>query len=312
MKLAVLETPSEASLDEVGYLSANPDVSRAGVPARAHFTAYGKSEGRKQFSSAYMKQLEVCRAQKFMMFRDVLDIDPRLLAPETFPIFAGTQHHAITDYAIESANPSFPHFNQLIEHNPDGLYMDIGCGFRDIVYSNCLYLEVYPSVTADLIVDPTCTYPIRSNSLDGIGCFAVLEHTRKPWLVVQEMQRMLKPGGQAFIDWPFLQPVHGYPSHFFNATREGLRSIFEDNGFDIGFIGTGDHETPDYTVYWVIRYLLERMPDSPAKAKLKSMTVEALACLEPRDPFWREIIATLPPAAVEEFACGNWLHATKR
>lgn len=133
----------------------------------------------------------------------------------------------------ESANPGFGPFDAEMKANPDKLYMDLGCGRREEKLDNCLYLEVYPSVSADFVVEPNCLYPIRSGSLDGIGCFAVLEHCRKPWQVVAEITRMLKPGGKAFIDWRFLQPVHGFPSHFFNTTREGLRSIFEDNGLAV-------------------------------------------------------------------------------
>jgi hypothetical protein len=27
---------------------------------------------------------------------------------------------------------------------------------------------------------------------------------------------------------PFLQPLHGYPHHYFNMTHMGVRSLFED------------------------------------------------------------------------------------
>ncbi|WP_374701334.1 class I SAM-dependent methyltransferase [Methylobacterium sp. B1] len=139
--------------------------------------------------------------------------------------------------------------------------MDLGCGRRAVTLDNVLYVEVYPSVSADLIVEPNCRYPIRDASLRGIGCFAVLEHTRKPWLVVQEMRRMLKPGGQVFIDWPFLQPVHGYPSHFFNATREGLTSIFEDEGFSVDLAFTGAHQTAAYSIQWLLGRFAHNLND---------------------------------------------------
>jgi hypothetical protein len=139
-----------------------------------------------------------------------------------------------------------------------------------------------------------------------------LEHTRKPWLVVQEIQRMLKRGGKAFIDWPFLQPVHGFPSHFFNATREGLRSLFEDNGFEIEIATTGPHETPAYTVNWILREMLARLPEGEAKNAFRTSTVGELSRIPPRSDFWLRIMSELPDPAIAEFACGNWLTAVKK
>ena len=226
---ARVEIVTEDNFDPEAYLLANPDVLDAGLDPRRHYEEYGRHEERRQLSSEGFS-----RRHKYARFRHLLAPPYDAQASETFPIVTSTAHFDLSSYAKESANPGFGPFDEVLAANPDKFYMDLGCGFRDKTFHNCLYLEVYNSRTADLIVEPNCLYPIRSGSLDGIGCFAVLEHTRKPWQVVGEMRRMLKPGGMVFIDWPFLQPVHGYPSHFFNATREGLRSVFEDNGFDVG------------------------------------------------------------------------------
>jgi SAM-dependent methyltransferase len=311
MPLTVLELPSSETLDEEAYLAANHDVRAAGMSARYHFEAYGAKEGRRQFSRQYLDKLAAYRADKFRRFEEVLDINATELSKGTFPITVGAGHFSLDQYAGESANAPFGPFEEVIIANPDKLYMDVGCGFRNEVHVNCLYLEVYPSRTADLIVEPSCFYPIKSNSLDGIGCFAVLEHTRKPWLVVEEMQRMLRPGGKVFIDWPFLQPIHGFPSHFFNATREGLRSLFEDNGFVIETITTGIHQSPAYTVNWILRDMLARLPEGAVKEAFTAATVGSLAQTSPHSEFWMGILGQLSEAAISEFACGNWMAATK-
>jgi SAM-dependent methyltransferase len=304
----LLETATWENLDEAAYLEANRDVRAAGITARQHFDEYGRREGRPQLTRGF----DVYRLEKFKRFRDILDLEAGCLAKGTFPIVVGENHFSIVDYVFESANPGFGPFDHELLTNPNGLYMDLGCGLRETVHTNCLYVEVYPSLAADLVIEPTCRYPIRSSSLDGIGCFAVLEHTRQPWLVVQEIHRMLKPGGKAYIDWPFLQPVHGFPSHFFNATRSGLCSLFQDNGFDVDFCETGLHQTPAYTVRWILHEMLARLPDGDVKDELSRMTVVDLSKLDPQSDQWRRIIGALPDAAVSEFACGNWLKATKQ
>ena len=194
--------------------------------------------------------------------------------------------------------------------NPDKVYLDLGCGLRDEVYDNCLYLEVYPSLTADVIVEPDCSYPLRSESFDGIGCFAVLEHVTKPWRVVAEIHRMLKRGGKAYIIWPFLQLVHGYPSHYYNATRNGLRLMFEEE-FDVDFCSTEAFEAPDFTITSILGQFLAHLPPAE-RERVREMRVGDLISQPPMTPFWTDLLANLSDGAMSELACGNTLIATKR
>jgi SAM-dependent methyltransferase len=300
------ELVTEENFNEYAYLAANPDVAAARVSPRLHFNLCGRAEGRSQF-----KNLPKNRGKKFLRFKHVLkspfDKDPT----ETFPIITSKQHFDIGDYVNESANPGYGGFDHELATNPEKLYLDIGCGFREKMFDNCLYLEVYPSRSADLIVAPDCTYPIRDGVLDGIGCFAVLEHTRKPWLVIQEMHRMLKPGGRVWIDWPFLQPVHGYPSHFFNATREGLTSVFQDSGFRIDSAETLINQTPAYTIWWILAVMALRIEDAELRTEFEEMTVKELIALDQQSPTWWKFLNAITPSAMSELAAGNFLIATK-
>ena len=255
--------------------------------------------------------MRALRRAKYERFRSALQAPFDQHPDETFPIFTTDQHFNLSDYAHESANHSVGMFDNLIQACPDELFLDLGCGYRERTFENCLYLEVYPSRSADLIVEPNCLYPIRSGTLSGIGCFAVLEHTRKPWLVVQEIARMLKPGGYVFIDWPFLQPVHGYPSHFFNATREGLVSLFEDNGFKTDMAFTGAHQTAAYTIHWVLGRFAHHLTDPKLRKEFANMRVRDLVSMSQQDPRWLKFLNALSPDAVSELACGNMLVAIK-
>lgn len=226
------------------------------------------------------------------------------------PVFVGNRFESLSDYQSESANHEFGPFADEIIRNPDKLYLDLGCGLRRRVHSNCLYLEVYPSVSADIVVPPTCLYPIEDNTFDGIGCFAVMEHTRKPWKVAEEIHRMLKPGGKIWIDWPFLQPVHGYPSHYFNTTREGLRSIFEDIGFKTETVGTWSHQTPDFALCWQFDILRSNLP-ADLRADVDDMKVSDLFGAYPSGELWKKIVGSLDDRTLSTLACGNCLVATK-
>lgn len=248
--------------------------------------------------------------EKYERFRHIFQAPLDEHPSGAFPIIAGDRHFDLSQYQSESAGANVAQFDQMIQQHPDELFLDLGCGLREKTYDNCLYLEVYPSNSADLIVNPTGFYPIKDQSLYGIGCFAVLEHVPKPWQVIQEMHRMLKPGGWVMIDWPFLQPVHGYPSHFFNATREGLTSIFQDKGFEVVDTFTGDHQTAAFTVRWILQMLLYRLPEAERK-RVAKMKIHEIVSLDPQGPEWTYIIKALPAAAQSELACGNFLIGRK-
>ena len=56
---------------------------------------------------------------------------------------------------------------------------------------------------------------------------------------------------EVIVDWPFLQPVHGYPHHYFNATEEGARSTFESLGANVeSYVPPWLH--PIFSLRWVL------------------------------------------------------------
>jgi predicted SAM-dependent methyltransferase len=308
MRIELYEPVSDERFSEMAYLLANPDVQSAGIDPLQHFRKHGRREGRRQINRDLIDAESPYRRAKFERFRGILDIDSEVVR---FPARSGTRHLKASDYKMESANIGFGPFVNAVENNPSKLFVDIGCGLRPFVQGNCLYIDVYPSITVDLIVEATCRYPIKSNSVDGVGCFAVLEHTRQPWVVAEEIYRMLRPGGAVFIDWPFLQPVHGYPSHYFNATRDGLLSLFTDLGIKVDTIDTFSNQTPDHTVNWVLGKLVRDIPDARLRKRVLSMSVRELLACGPGSELWNQILAVMPHDMRSEFACGNSLIGRK-
>ena len=315
-----LEPATNDSFAPDRYLAANPDVARhvaAGGDAWNHFDRHGRREGRQQLTAAAMGLPGSDRARKYARFADALDPargaggDFRFVAEQgAFPIAYGGAPYDIGAYERESANPGLGLFQQAVLANPDLRFADIGCGRRARHLPNCLYVEVYPSLSADIVMQPACRYPIADGSLDGIGCFAVMEHMARPWEAAAEFRRMLKPGGRVWIDYPFLVPVHGYPSHYFNATREGMLSLFAD-GFAAEHVETHAAQTPDFALAWQMRAMRDALTDPALRAELEGMTMGDLLAQEPGGPFWRRVTAALPDDAVQRLAAGNTLVARK-
>ncbi len=73
--------------------------------------------------------------------------------------------------------------------------------------------------------------PFADNTIDSIICIAVLEHVEEPWIAAQEMHRVLKTDGTAFVYVPFLyyyHPLKGYYGDFYRYTEEGIGYLFRN------------------------------------------------------------------------------------
>ena len=314
------EPATDRTFEEALYLAANADVARhvaGGGDAWVHFDRHGRREGRRQLRPA-IAGLEGSRLErKYRRFAPMLDPASgaggsfRFLDGEgSFPVGYGGPALRLDDYEAESANPGLGDFVDTVAAHSDRLYLDVGCGRRSRTYDNCLYLDVYPSPSADIVMAPACRYPIADASLDGIGCFAVLEHVTEPWLAAAEFRRMLKPGGTIFIDYPFLVPVHGYPSHYYNATREGLARLF-DEGFERVSLATRSNQTPDHALSWQLNDLIRAVEDDAVRAELIGLSVGALAAEAPESAFWQRVLGAISEEARARLAAGNTLIARK-
>ncbi len=60
--------------------------------------------------------------------------------------------------------------------------------------------------------------PFADETFDGVISHAVMEHVRDPFGYAKDLMRVLKPGARFICHSAFLQPVHGYPHHYFNTT----------------------------------------------------------------------------------------------
>lgn len=69
---------------------------------------------------------------------------------------------------------------------------------------------------------------IDDDRFDVIVCTEVLEHTLQPFHAVDEIHRILKPGGVALISVPYNFRIHGPLPDCWRFTEHGLRALFKD------------------------------------------------------------------------------------
>lgn len=101
--------------------------------------------------------------------------------------------------------------------------LDLGCGPRDqaipAAHLGLAYVGVdYDNPAADLLADAHAI-PFRSGSFELVLSYAVLEHLYCPFLAVQEVARVLLPGGLFFGSVSQGEPFH---DSYFHHTAYGL------------------------------------------------------------------------------------------
>lgn len=75
---------------------------------------------------------------------------------------------------------------------------------------------------------------VDNDSIDYLYSTAVFEHLAMPWLVVEEIAKVLKVGGIVGIETHFSHSEHEYPWHFFQFNELALKNLFcPELGFEI-------------------------------------------------------------------------------
>ncbi len=81
--------------------------------------------------------------------------------------------------------------------------------------------EVKPEVIGDAQF-----LPFRSASISTVLCMAALEHIKVPNKTVNEILRVLKKDGMAYISVPFMYPQHDWVDYH-RFTEEGIKSLLK-------------------------------------------------------------------------------------
>lgn len=122
-----------------------------------------------------------------------------------------------------------------------GEVVDVGCGRKPyrarVPATRYVGVDVDTPVTrelaaADVFYDGR-TLPFADASFDGVLCSQVLEHVFQPEAFLQEIARVLRPGGQLVLTVPFAWDEHEQPHDFARYSSFGLRALLERNGFEV-------------------------------------------------------------------------------
>jgi SAM-dependent methyltransferase len=174
------------------------------------------------------------------------------LTPELRRKFQLADTEAVSSFAYG------PAVRELIAGLPDGLILDCGAGFRRETLPNVVNLEIVPYPSTDVLALNE-QLPFLDETFDAVISCAVLEHVKDPFTAARELVRVTKRGGAIYADVPFLQPYHGYPSHYYNMTSQGLVNLFQD-ACEIRRTAVPEYGLPIWTLTWFLNSYLDGLP----------------------------------------------------
>lgn len=234
-----------------------------------------------------------------------------VLLPETIEE-AGTGEASVDDPV--SRHPYSQESLRIIEAHRDEWVLDLGAGGKLQRWDNVVQIDIFRYPMTD-VVGSADRLPFRDNSFGAVISQAVFEHLQYPQAAVEEIRRVLKPGGVVKIDTAFLQPEHGYPHHFYNATETGLREWFRE--FDLRWSGVEPHQHPRWSLSWFLGVYLDRLP-ADAAALLRTTplgeVVDALqrsgtGAAQPQDVAIMDALGALPEHHLRTLAAGVSIRA---
>jgi SAM-dependent methyltransferase len=302
------------NFDERAYLAANPDVAAAVKSGnlesgRRHFQVFGDKEGRRlRISSG--ESFAAAKKRKLARVQPLLRTDmPCIEGPGCLDFLTPElrARFAIVDSDAVSVNGYDDYATDLIEKHGDGLIMDCGAGQRPIYYENVVNFEIVAYDTTD-VRGVGEVLPFADNSFDAVFSLAVLEHVKDPFACAREIVRVLKPGGDLMCCVPFLQPVHGYPSHYYNMTEQGLKNLFPDVQVD-------RHEVyfsvlPIWSLTWIVKSWAEGLTGA---ARQEFLDLKMSDLLESGGKYLeRSFVTELPTEKNFELASATVLFGHKR
>jgi SAM-dependent methyltransferase len=106
----------------------------------------------------------------------------------------------------------------------------------DVGAQNGPYAELFPNrLGVDIrhgrgvrVLTDAQALALVSASFDVVVCTEVLEHLPEPQRAIDEMFRVLRPGGTLILTTRFLFPIHDAPHDYFRFTKYGLRHLLRN------------------------------------------------------------------------------------
>jgi SAM-dependent methyltransferase len=114
----------------------------------------------------------------------------------------------------------------IVAHAGSGRTLDLGAqtGPYAAHFPRRVALDLRPGPGVHVVGDAQAL-GFADASFDTVLCTEMLEHVPEPQRAIDEMRRVLRPGGLLLLTTRFLFPIHDAPHDYFRYTKYGLRHL---------------------------------------------------------------------------------------
>lgn len=118
----------------------------------------------------------------------------------------------------------------LARHGQNGRMINVGAGSTRL-HERMINVEIEQGPNTDVVASATAL-PFEDGSVDLAVTQEVLEHVAEPGAAMREIHRVLRPGGSAYVQLPFIIGDHRCPDDFTRYTSQGIVELARQAGFD--------------------------------------------------------------------------------
>jgi SAM-dependent methyltransferase len=132
------------------------------------------------------------------------------------------------------------HISELAGHIT-GKTLDVGCGSKP--YAHLYHSDDYVGLEIDTPKNRANKkveyfydgnyFPFSGATFDSLVANEVFEHVFNPDQFLNEIFRVLKPGGMALLTMPFVWDEHEQPYDFARYSSFGIKALLEKHGFEV-------------------------------------------------------------------------------
>jgi methyltransferase family protein len=117
----------------------------------------------------------------------------------------------------------------------DGPVLEIGSrhvngrtsSFRDFYKGTYIGVDCEAGEGVDVVADLAKTQ-IACEPIALAICCSVLEHVERPWIMAENITKLLRPGGKLYISVPWVWRYHAYPDDYWRFSWRGVQMLFPD------------------------------------------------------------------------------------
>ncbi|MFI5251988.1 MAG: class I SAM-dependent methyltransferase [Bacteroidota bacterium] len=116
-----------------------------------------------------------------------------------------------------------------------GVFLDFGCGNKPYypIFKSSIEKYIGADVTqnldqsVDILIGDDGILPLDNESVETVLSTQVLEHVKEPQRYLQELSRVLKPGGKLILTCPQSYMLHEEPYDYYRYTRYGVEYLLK-------------------------------------------------------------------------------------